>query len=136
VTYPSRASQYRELEVLSASPARVTVLLFERLEVLLRRGQTAIRNDQIEQRVEHLGKAREILCELLSTLDIDRGGDIAIDLSMLYGFLLAELVDVGIRRDVVRLGRLIGIVNTIGSAFDLATKQLEEPARAQLAASA
>lgn len=136
MTYPSRASQYRELQVLSASPARLTVLLFEHLEVLLRRAQTAIRNDQIEQRVENLGKAREILCELLSTLDIDRGGDIAIDLSMLYGFLLSELVDVGMRRDVVRLGRLIGIVNTLSSAFDSATKQLEEPARAMLAASA
>lgn len=136
MTYPSRASQYREMQILSASPARLTVILFEHLEVLLRRTQTAIRNDQIEQRVENLGKAREILCELLSTLDIDRGGEIAIDLSMLYGFLLSELVDVGIRRDVVRLGRLIGIVNTLSSAFDLATKQLEEPARAQLAASA
>lgn len=136
MTYPSRATQYREMQVLSASPARLTVLLFEHLEVVMRRAQIAIRNDQIEVRVESLGRAREILSELLGTLDIERGGDIALDLSMLYGFLLAELVDVGIRRDVVRLGRLIGIVNTLSSAFAQAAAQLDEAGTTALAASA
>ncbi len=102
----------------------------------MRRAQTAIRNEQIEQRVAHLSRAREILSELLGTLDIDRGGEIAIDLSMLYGFVLAELVDVGIRRDAVRLGRLIGIVHTLSTAFALAAKQLEQEQTAPLAASA
>ncbi len=136
MTYPSRASQYREMQVLSASPARLTVLLFEHLEVVLRRAQTAIRSDQIELRVENMGRAREIVSELLGTLDIERGGDIALDLSMLYAFLLSEMVDVGIRRDVVRLGRLIGIVNTLSTAFALAATQLDSADARPLAASA
>lgn len=124
------------MQVLSASPARLTVLLFEHLEVVMRRAQTAIRNEQIELRVENLAKAREIVSELLGTLDIELGGEIAIELSMLYGFLLAELVDVGIRRDGVRLGRLIGIVHTLSTAFAGAEKQLDEMALTPLAASA
>ncbi|MBC7840770.1 MAG: flagellar export chaperone FliS [Gemmatimonadaceae bacterium] len=136
MTYPSRATQYRELQVLSASPARLTVLLFEHLEVVLRRAQTAIKNNQVELRVENMGKAREIVSELLGTLDIERGGDIALDLSMLYGFLLSEMVDVGIRRDVVRLGRLIGIVNTISGAFAIAAAEVDAGRAPQLAASA
>ena len=136
MTYPSRASQYREMQVMSASPARLAVLLFEHLEVVMRRAQTAIRNGQIELRVQNMGRAREIVSELLSTLDLERGGEIAIELSMLYGFLLAELVDVGIRRDAVRLGRLIGIVNTLSSAFALAARQLDDAVSPALAASA
>lgn len=136
MTYPSRALQYREMQVMSATPARLTVLLFEHLEVVLRRAQTAIRSDQIELRVSNMGRSREIVSELLGTLDLERGGDIAIDLSMLYGFLLSELVDVGSRRDAVRLGRLIGIVNTLSTAFALAATQLEETLSAPLAASA
>jgi flagellar protein FliS len=124
------------MQVMSASPARLTVLLFEHLEVVLRRAQTAIRNNQIELRVENTGKAREIVSELLGTLDIERGGDIAIDLSMLYGYLLSELVDVGIRRDAVHLGRLIGIVNTLSTAFAIAAAQVDAPASQPLAASA
>lgn len=124
------------MQVLSASPARLTVLLFEHLEVVMRRAQTAMRNDAIELRVQNLGRAREILSELLGTLDIDRGGDIALQLSMLYSFLLSELVDVGIRRDADRLGRLIGIVNALSTAFGMAAKQLEDAAATPLAASA
>ena len=136
MTYPSRVSQYREIQVMSASPARLTVLLFEYLEVVMRRAQTAMRNEQVELRVENMGKARAIVSELLTTLDIDNGGAIAIDLSMLYGFLLAEMVDVGIRRDVKRLSRLIGIVNTLGTAFADAAKQVDDVASVPLAATA
>jgi flagellar protein FliS len=124
------------MQVLAASPARRTVLLFEHLEVVMRRAQTAIRNDQIEPRVSNLGRAREILSELLGTLDLERGGEIAIDLSMLYSFLLGELLDVGMKRDVIRLGRLIGIVNTLSTAFSDAAGQLEAAASPQLAATA
>lgn len=136
MTYPSRVSQYREIQVMSASPARLIVLLFEHLEVVMRRAQTAMRNEQVELRVENMGKARAIVSELLTTLDIDKGGDLAIDLSMLYGFLLGEMVDVGMRRDAVHLGRLIGIVNTLSTAFALAAKQVDEPAAALLVATA
>ena len=136
MTYPSRVSQYREIQVMSASPARLTVLLFEHLEVVMRRAQTAMRNEQVELRVENMGKARAIVSELLTTLDIDYGGAIAIDLSMLYGFLLAEMVDVGIRRDAMRLSRLIGIVNTLSTAFADAAKQVDDAATAPLAATA
>ena len=121
---------------MSATPARLTVLLIEHLEVVLRRAQTAIRNEQIELRVANMARSREIVSELLGTLDLERGGDIAIDLSMLYGFLLSELVDAGSRRDAVRLGRLIGIVNTLSTAFALAAAQLEEEPSPPLAASA
>ena len=136
MTYPSRVSQYREIQVMSASPARLTVLLFEHLEVVMRRAQTAMRNEQVELRVENMGKARAIVSELLTTLDIDNGCAIALDLSMLYGFLLAEMVDVGIRRDAMRLSRLIGIVNTLSTAFADAAKQVDDAATAPLAATA
>lgn len=136
MTYPSRVAQYREIQVMSASPARLTVLLFEHLEVVMRRAQTAMRSGQIELRVENMGKARAIISELLTTLDFEKGGTIAIDLSMLYGFLQGEMVDVGMRRDAVRLGRLIGIVNTLSTAFALAAKQVDEPAALPLAATA
>jgi flagellar protein FliS len=124
------------MQVLSASPARLTVLLFEHLEVAMRRAQTAIRNDQIAPRVENLGRAREILSELLGTLDLEQGGAIAADLSMLYSYMLGELMDVGIKRDDLRLGRLIGIVNTLGTAFADAARQLGESSPTPLKATA
>jgi flagellar secretion chaperone FliS len=131
VIYQSRGTQYREMQVLSATPARRTVMLFEHLEVLLRRALLAMQHEQVEARVEALQKSRAIVAELLGTLDLERGGDLAVELSMHHSFLLAELADVGIRRDVVRLGRLIGIVHTLSTAFSEAAAQLERAGRSE-----
>jgi flagellar secretion chaperone FliS len=125
------------MQVMSASPARLTVMLFEHLEVVLRRAQLAMTTGQIATRVENLAKARAIVSELLGTLDIDAGGQLALDLSMLYGFLLGELVDVGVRNDAIHLGRMIGIVNELSTGFAGAARQLESGNEAaQLVASA
>ncbi|MCU0619579.1 MAG: flagellar export chaperone FliS [Gemmatimonadaceae bacterium] len=126
MSYPSaNGAQYREMQVRTASPARLVVLLYEHLEVTMRRARLAIDNGQVELRVTNLGKARAILAELLGTLDFEKGGTIATDLSALYSFLLAELVDVGMTRDVARLDRLTGIVRTLGEGFAGAAEQLE-----------
>ena len=129
--------QYREMQVLAASPARLVVLLYEHLEVTMRRARLAIHNGQVDQRVQLLAKSRAILSELLGTLDFERGGRIAADLSALYSFLLAELVDVGRTRDVQRLDRLVGIVHELGLGFTGAAELLErEGQQAALAGTA
>ncbi len=119
--------QYREMQVMSATPARLTVMLFEHLEVLLRRAMMAIETEQVATRVESLSKARAILSEFLGTLNLEEGGDIAVELSQLYSYLLSELVDVGIRRDAVLLGRLIGIVVTLREGFTGAAAIVDHP---------
>ncbi|MCU0625258.1 MAG: flagellar export chaperone FliS [Gemmatimonadaceae bacterium] len=122
---PTRGTQYREMEILAASPARLVVLMFEHLEVSMRRARIAIDQGNVEQRVVLLGKARAILSELLGTLDFEKGGTIATELAQLYSFLLAELTDVGIRRDVQRLDRLVKIVNELREGFTGAAATVE-----------
>jgi flagellar secretion chaperone FliS len=122
---PASGAQYRETDVMSATPARLVVLLYEHLEVCLRRAQFAIQQQQIEVRVTQLAKSRAILSELLGTLDFERGGSIAVELSQLYTFLLRELVDVGSRQDVAQLAKIVDIVKTLGDGFREAASQVD-----------
>ena len=66
---------------------------------------------------DHLEKSRNILTELLVTLDRERGGEIAINLSALYSFLLGELVQVGVRADHARLDRVTHMIDELRNAF-------------------
>jgi flagellar secretion chaperone FliS len=120
------ASQYRETEILSASPARLVVLLYEHLEVCLRRAQIAMQAGQVEARVTNLAKSRAIVSELLGTLDFEQGGEIARELAQIYSFLLTELVDVGIKEDGARALKLADIVRTLGEGFREAASQVEQ----------
>lgn len=128
------SSSYKETEILSASPARLVVLLYEHLEVCLRRAVIAMEAGQVEVRVTSLAKARAILSELLGTLDFEAGGSIARELSQLYTFLLRELVDVGSRQDTTQLRALADIVRTLGDGFREAAAQVDAPPAAAVGA--
>ena len=119
----SRTASYREMEVLSAPPGRLLVMLFDHLVVQLQRAKIAIERDDIALRTQALGKARAIVSELLSTLDFEKGGAIAGELSRIYTSMLDEMVDVGMRKDIARIGKLTFIATELRDGFSGAVEQ-------------
>ncbi len=117
MTYAQQSTRYREMEVLSASPGQLVVILYDHLLASLRRARLAIEGNNIEQRVTYLDKSRAAVTELLVTLDQAKGGAIATNLRSLYVWILSELLDIGVRPDVHRLDRVIGIAGELRDAF-------------------
>ena len=129
MSYSHQALAYREREIQSATPARLVVLLFEHAHANLLRARHAVQTGNIELRTESVGKAREALMELLTSLDAERGGDMARNLKSVYCFILSELVDVVRRRDGGQLERIIRMVSELRSAFEtIATDAARVPA--------
>lgn len=123
MTYVAKSTSYREMEVLSASPQRLVVLMFEQLVVQLTRARIAMEREEPVLRTESLARARAIVSELLATLDFEKGANIAVELSQIYNVMLTELVDVGMRRDLRVLGRLIFIASELRDGFAGAAEQ-------------
>lgn len=117
MSYATQVASYREMEILSATPERLVVLLFDHLVVHLHRVRIAIDGNDIALRTTSLGKARAIVSELLATLDFDKGGRIAADLSGLYTFLLAEMLEVGVHRNARHVERLSHVAESLRTAF-------------------
>jgi flagellar protein FliS len=111
------ATAYREREVLTASPARLVVIVYDHVLANLTRANLMRAADKIEIRLEAIGKARDGIVELLSGIDLERGGDIARQLNSLYTFILSELVD-GTRVDGTRLERITKMVSELRDAFN------------------
>lgn len=121
MSYASQVASYREMEILSASPERLVVLLFDHLVVQLHRVRNAIDANDVTLRTVSLSKARGIVSELLSTLDFDKGGNIARDLGSLYRFLLGEMAEVGTQRNARHVERLTQIAESLREGFAGAT---------------
>ena len=117
MSYSRQATRYRETEVMTATPGQLVVLLYDHLLVSLRRARIAMEAGEADVRSENLEKARNVLTELLVTLDRERGGEVAANLGALYSFLLGELVQVGVRADVARLDRVTGMISELRDAF-------------------
>lgn len=113
----SQANVYREREVLTASPEKLVVITFDHVLVNLRRARVAIEAGNIERRVQALTKAREGVMELLTSVDVERGGQVAQNLLALYSFAVREMFEVGRTKDVAKLDGVVTVIGNLREAF-------------------
>lgn len=124
MSYASQTASYREMEIQAASPEKLLVLVFEQLVVQLDRARIAMERKEVELRVVSLRRARDLVTELLGTLDVDKGGKVADELQELYVYMLYELVDVGSRGDLRTMGKLVNIAKQLRDGFVGAADQV------------
>lgn len=94
----SAQSAYRDNAVATASPARLLVMLVERLVLDIERGLVAQQAEDWTQAHQHLLHAQDIVVELESSLDVDKM-PAGRQLASLYEFLRGHLVLGNVRRD-------------------------------------
>jgi flagellar protein FliS len=126
--YGKQAVRYREMEVLSATPGQMVVMVYDHLLVQLTRVRHALDRNQLDARSEALERSRAALSELLITLDPQRGGALASQLGAIYSFLLGELSVLGLKPEARRLERVTGIVSQLRDAFARAASEAEATA--------
>lgn len=94
---PARA--YRESAVRGASPVGLIVILYEEVLRTLRRAQRAIQQKDIEARTLALSHVLDIVGHLQSTLDFERGGEVASNLSRFYNVVRAKVLEANIHNN-------------------------------------
>jgi len=96
---PDPARAYRESAVRGASPVGLVVLLFEEALRSVCKAQRALRENNIERRALELTHAVEVIGYLQSTLDFEKGGEVARNLSHFYDVARAKILEANIRAD-------------------------------------
>lgn len=86
-----RAS-YRDAAVRGATQVGLVVLLYEQAIQDLQRALAAMEQGHIEQRTREINHALQIIGHLEGTLDLEKGGDVAVNLQQCYERLRANLV--------------------------------------------
>jgi flagellar protein FliS len=87
------AGTYFEDQVKFASPVMLVIMLYDRAIECLRTCTENIRGDQTDLKAKGLALCRavDIIAELQSVLDRQRGGEIAQNLDKLYAYMLEKL---------------------------------------------
>ncbi len=96
--YQRAAGRYSGDAVSTASPAKLVVLLYDRLVLDLARARQAQLDGKRPVANENLIHAQDIVAELLSSLDVT-AWDGAPQLSRLYSWLIAEMVRANVSGD-------------------------------------
>lgn len=123
MSYGGGATAYREVQIMGSSPEQLVPMLYERLLVHLRRAAAQIEARDIAGKGESLGKASEIVFELLSNLSFDQGGELASRLAGLYAFFISEITEIGRSMDPARLQTLTEMIGSLHTAWASAAEQ-------------
>ena len=92
-------------------------MMYEGCLKFLKQAHDALENKDIPKFARALSKSQAIIAELMNTLDFEKGGDIARDLDRLYDFMLFYLTEANLHKDVKKIKRVIGMVETISAAY-------------------
>jgi flagellar secretion chaperone FliS len=95
----ANVSKYMTQQVMTASPAKLVFMLYDRAIVSLREAIKAIEIGDVERRWKANNRAVEIVSHLWSTLDTENGGEIAKNLENLLPFITRQLTRVDLNND-------------------------------------
>jgi flagellar protein FliS len=111
------ANAYRQTSVQSSSPLELVVLLYDgALRHVVAASEAVQRQDLIARR-DAVSKALAIITELQSTLNLDEGGQIAIQLDALYTYMTGRLVDLTARKDATALPEVERLLRSLRDAW-------------------
>lgn len=114
---------YRETRVKTASPGQLVVMLYDEalkqcdiaIELAGKSGKP--KPEHIERINAALGKAQDVITELMASLDFDAGGEIAQNLFSLYVWFGRELLEANIAKDTSRVTSVRGMLAELRSAW-------------------
>lgn len=128
VGYTNAYNVYKETGVKTASQGKLLIMLYQ--EAVKQLGNACELVDDngkiLPQNIEKFGKCiqktQEIISELMVSLDMEKGGEIAKNLMSLYVFFNAELMNANIYKDKKRIENVKRMLFDLLGAWNVAVE--------------
>ena len=109
---PAMRERYIADSVATASPAKLLLMLYDRLVIDLNRGEQALLAGDRQEANTHLKHAQDIVTELHVSLNLD-AWEGAAGLAALYTFVETELVNANVRADLAQVTAIRGLMEPL-----------------------
>ena len=124
---------YLETSILTAAPEDLIVKIFDVLIIAAQQAHDKLMNerDDIEGIHKALLRAQRACTVLMSSLNMEIGGELSENLLRVYGFWHKELVMANMRKDPTRVERVLGYAREYRETWGTAVAQFKAQKRAQ-----
>jgi flagellar secretion chaperone FliS len=119
---------YREAAVRGASPLRLVILLYEQAIEDLRRAQAAHGRKDLETRTREIKHALLVLGHLQSSLDKERGGQVAENLERFYSQVRIGLLEAQSKQSASLIEKQIALLMQVREAWCRVEEIAHKPA--------
>ena len=103
--------------VFEATPHKLIDMLFKGAKDALVQAVGAIERKDFEAKSKKISKAIEIILNLQTYLDKEKGGDVADNLNELYTYMSTTLIDANRLNDTAKLQEVIGLLETVADGW-------------------
>ena len=118
--------KYKQTAVESASREKLLLMLYEGAIKFVKRALIACEKDDVAARCENIGRAYDIVLELMNTLDFKVGGEVAENLEQLYMFITDELTRANITGKDEHLKNVLKILETLYDGWKEAVELIKK----------
>jgi flagellar protein FliS len=116
---------YLKQEVEGASQGKLVVMMYDAAVRFMRQAIKAIEEKRIEEAHNSIIRTENIIYELMSTINVEEGGEIATQLLQLYDYMIWELVQANLSKDTKRIENVLAVINPVRAAWkEIVAKEL------------
>lgn len=108
---------YISTQVTTTTQADLLILLYDGAIKYLAQARDAIERKDVKAKGQLLGKASDVVNELMSSLNKDKGGEIAENLARLYFYCNSRLLTANLKMDVEAIDQVVNILRGLRSAY-------------------
>ena len=117
-------NRFQQDSIVTASPARLLTMLYDRLLLDIGRAEKALRGQNRVEAHKNLTHAQDIIAELMSSLRMDVW-DGAEGLMALYVYAMKELVNANVQGDADKAQEIRELFEPLADAWKQAAAQME-----------
>lgn len=115
---------YRSAEVDALNQRDLILSLYQGMERFLIRAQLAMQNHDPATAHDNCQRTKAILVELMSTLNLEEGGEVAEQLRALYAFFISQVVEANLRKDPTKIEAILPIIVSLREAWQQVPEDL------------
>jgi flagellar protein FliS len=113
---------YRQTQAETAAPGELVVMLYRGAARFVGSAVEAIEACNVPTAHNNLVRAQAVISELLETLDLERGGELARNLMQIYEYMNHQLVEANLRKDVAPAREVERLLRELLPAWEQATR--------------
>ncbi len=120
---------YRKTQIETASPETLILMLYDGALRFMSQAEIAFEEKNLEQISNLLLRVQAIFAELMTALDKEKGGEIAVNLERLYVFFLEKLGEANVKKDVKPMLEIKPLVQNLRNTWEQAMQKHQTSAQ-------
>lgn len=125
-------ARYLQAQVQTATPEMLITMLYDGALRFLRQAKAQMAGGKMGEVNASLVRAEEVIAALNGCLDMERGGEIAANLRLLYDYLLRRLVEANLKKDPQIVDEVAHFITELRGTWVEAVRAVQGSLRSQV----